>query len=178
MLPPELMGAHVGPSPCHITGRQHAMAFRAGVALWGHMGVEADIRALNGDDRSTLEAAISVHKQHRHLLHSGRYIEHEQSAQQVAWSVISDDQSEALSAVAMLHTPTTAFPKRMRFRGLDASKQYQAKVVWPQDLSEKQAAYRDHLQSQRLGGDWLQQVGLTLPIMHPESMFIFYLIEA
>lgn len=178
MLPPELMGAHVGPSPCHITGRQHAMAFRAGVALWGHMGVEADIRALNGDDRSTLEAAISLHKQHRHLLHNGRYIEHEQSAQQVAWSVISDDRSEALSAVAMLHTPTTAFPKRMRFRGLDASKQYRVQVVWPQDLSEKQAAYRDRLHSQRLGGDWLQQVGLTLPIMHPESLLIFHLIEA
>ena len=66
----------------------------------------------------------------------------------------------------------------MRFRGLDASKQYQVQVVWPQDLSEKQAAYRHHLQSQRLGGDWLQQVGLTLPIMHPESLLIFHLTEA
>ena len=178
MLPPELMGSHVGPSPCHITGRQHAMAFRAGVALWGHMGVEADIRSLSEDDRSTLEAAISLHKQHRHLLHSGRYLEHEQNAQQVAWSIVSEDQGEALSAVALLHTPTTAFPKRMRFRGLDASKRYQVQVIWPQDLSEKQATYRDHLQSQRLGGDWLQQAGLTLPVMHPESLLIFHLIEA
>ena len=178
VLPPELMGSHVGPSPCHITGRQHAMAFRAGVALWGHMGVEADIRSLSEDDRSTLEAAISLHKQHRHLIHSGRYVEHEQNAQQVAWSVVSEDRGEALSAVAMLHTPTTAFPKRMRFRGLDASKQYQVQVVWPQDLSEKQAGYRGQLQSQRFGGDWLQQVGLTLPIMHPESLLIFHLIEA
>ena len=178
MLPPELMGSHVGPSPCHITERQHAMAFRAGVALWGHMGVEADIRTLSEDDRSTLGAAISLHKQHRHLIHSGRYVEHEQNAQQVAWSVVSEGQGEALSAVAMLHTPTTAFPKRIRFRGLDASKKYQVQVVWPQDLSEKQAAYSDRLHSQRLGGDWLQQVGLTLPIMHPESLLIFHLIEA
>lgn len=177
MLPPELMGSHVGPSPCHLTGRQHAMAFRAGVALWGHMGVEADIRKLNEDDRLTLEAAIRFHKQHRHLLHSGRYVAHEQSAQQVAWSVISDDQSEALSAVAMLHTPGTAFPKRMHFRGLDASKQYQLQVVWPQNLSDKQAGYRDQLKSQCFGGDWLQQAGLTLPIMHPESILIFHLIE-
>ena len=178
VLPPELMGSHVGPSPCHITGRQHAMAFRAGVALWGHMGVEVDIRTLSEDDRSTLEAAIGLHKQHRHLLHSGRCVEHEQSEQQVAWSVVSEDQGEALSAVAMLHTPTTAFPKRVRCRGLDASKQYQVQVVWPQDLSEKQATYRDQLQSQRFGGDWLQQAGLTLPIMHPESLLIFHLVEA
>lgn len=178
MLPPELMGSHVGPSPCHITGRQHAMAFRAGIALWGHMGVEADIRNLSKGDRSTLEAAINLHKQHRPLLHSGRYVEHEQNAQQVVWSVVSNDQGEALSAVAMLHTPTTAFPKRMRCCGLDASKQYQVQVVWPQDLSAKQASYRDHLQSQRFNGDWLQQAGLALPIMHPESMFIFHLTEA
>ena len=178
MLPPELMGSHVGPSPCHITGRQHVMAFRAGIALWGHMGVEADIRTLSEDDRSTLEAAISLHKQHRPLLHSGRYVEHEPHAQQVAWSVVSEDQGEALSAVAMLHTPTTAFPKRMRFCGLDASKQYQVQVVWPQDLSEKQAGYRDQIKSQRFSGDWLQQAGLTLPIMYPESILIFHLVEA
>ena len=178
MLPPELMGSHIGPIPCHITGRQQTMAFRAGVSLWGHMGVEADTRTLSEDDRSTLEAAISLHKQHRHLLHSGHYVEHEQNAQQVAWSLVSEDQGEALSAVAMLHTPRTAFPKRMRFRGLDASKQYQVQVVWPQDLSEKQASYRDQLKSQRFGGDWLEKAGLTLPIMHPESLLIFHLIEA
>tara|TARA_Y100001954_G_C15344129_1_gene376096 strand:- start:69 stop:497 length:429 start_codon:yes stop_codon:yes gene_type:complete len=142
------------------------------------MGVEADIRSLSEDDRSTLEAAINLHKQHRHLIHSGRYVEHEQNAQQVAWSVVSEEQGEALSAVAMLRTPTTAFPKRIRFRGLDASKQYQVQVIWPQDLSEKQASYRDQLKSQRFGGDWLEQAGLTLPIMHPESLLIFHLIEA
>ena len=178
MLPPELMGSHVGPSPCHLTGRQHTMSFRAGVALWGHMGVEADIRALNESERSTLEAAISFHKQHRHLLHRGRYFEHEHNVQQVAWSVVSDDQSESLSAVALVQTPTTPFPHRMRFRGLDATKRYKVQVVWPLDLSEKQADYRDHLTSQRFGGDWLQQAGLTLPIMHPESMLIFHLTQA
>ena len=178
MLPPELMGSHVGPSPCHLTGRQHTMSFRAGVALWGHMGVEADIRALNESERSTLEAAISFHKQHRHLLHRGRYIEHEHNVQQVAWSVVSDDQSESLSAVALIQTPTTPFPHRMRFRGLDATKRYKVQVVWPLDLSEKQTDYRDHLTSQRFGGDWLQQAGLTLPIMHPESMLIFHLTQA
>ena len=42
-FPPELMGAHVGPRECHITGRVHSMALRAGVALLGDMGVEATI---------------------------------------------------------------------------------------------------------------------------------------
>lgn len=175
MLPPELMGSHVGPSPCHLTGRQHTMAFRAGVALWGHMGVEADIRSLDEAERSTLEAAITLHKKHRLLLHRGRYIEHEPCEEQVAWSVISEGQTESLSAVALLQTPSRAFPKRMRLRGLDASRQYRVELVWPQDLSDKQTSYRDQLHSATLGGDWLQQVGIALPIMRPENILIFHL---
>jgi alpha-galactosidase len=175
MLPPELMGSHVGPSPCHLTGRQHAMAFRAGVALWGHMGVEADIRALDESERAVLEAAINLHKQHRLLLHRGCYIEHESSAQQVSWSVVSADQTEALSALALMETPNTAFPKRMRFLGIDAAKQYRVNLVWPQELSAAQAQYRDSLQANTFGGDWLQHAGLEPPIMRPESILIYHL---
>jgi alpha-galactosidase len=175
MLPPELMGSHVGPSPCHLTGRQHSMAFRAGIALWGHMGVEADIRALDERERTVLEAAINLHKQHRLLLHRGRYVEHEASAQQVAWSVVSADQTEAISGLALMETPNTAFPKRMRFLGIDAAKQYRVNLVWPQELSGAQAQYRDSLQTNTFGGDWLQQAGLEPPIMRPESILIYHL---
>ena len=175
MLPPELMGSHVGPSPCHLTGRQHSMAFRAGVALWGHMGVEADIRSLSQSERTTLEAAITLHKQHRQLLHKGRYIEHEPQEAQLSWSVLSDDQASSLHAVALLRSSTTAFPQRMRFRGLDVSRQYQIKLVWPACLTGEQAAYRDGLEPNAFGGDWLQHVGIVLPIMQPESLLIFHL---
>ena len=175
MLPPELMGTHVGPSPCHLTGRQHTMPFRAGVALWGHMGVEADIRTLTESERSTLAAAISLHKQHRRLLHQGRYIAHEPMGEQVAWSIVSDDQAELLTAVALLRTPITAFPKRMRFQGLDANRRYQVQLIWPQDLSATQADYRYILKTKIFGGDWLQRVGIALPIMQPESILIFHL---
>ena len=175
MMPPELMGSHVGPSPCHLTGRQHSMAFRAGIALWGHMGVEADIRALDERERTVLEAAINLHKQHRLLLHRGRYVEHEASAQQVAWSVVSADQTEAISGLALMETPNTAFPKRMRFLGIDAAKQYRVNLVWPQELSGAQAQYRDSLQTNTFGGDWLQQAGLEPPIMRPESILIYHL---
>lgn len=151
------------------------MAFRAGIALWGHMGVEADIRALTEGERSTLAAAISLHKQYRHLLHQGRYIAHEPMGEQVAWSIVSDDQAELLTAVALLRTPITAFPKRMRFQGLDTNRRYQVQLIWPQDLSATQDDYRDILKTKIFGGDWLQRVGIALPIMEPESILIFHL---
>ncbi len=37
-LPPELMGTHVGSGADHTTHRSHELAFRAGTALWGHLG--------------------------------------------------------------------------------------------------------------------------------------------
>jgi alpha-galactosidase len=71
-FPPELMGAHVGASPAHATGRQQSMDFRAGVALPGHFGVELDVRKLNDRDREQLRHHISCYKSHRDQLHKGK----------------------------------------------------------------------------------------------------------
>ncbi len=40
LIPPEVMGAHVGPPTAHTTGRTQTLAFRAATALFGHFGIE------------------------------------------------------------------------------------------------------------------------------------------
>ncbi|WP_245647590.1 alpha-galactosidase [Novosphingobium lentum] len=70
-LPPEMMGAHVGASPAHATGRGQSMAFRAAVALPGHFGVELDPRAMPEADRAELADWIAFYKAWRHVLHPG-----------------------------------------------------------------------------------------------------------
>ena len=174
-FPPELMGSHVGPSPCHITGRQHTMAFRAGVALWGHMGVEADLRQLNAEDRAVLKDAIKLHKRHRTLLHSGNYSNTERSSSEMAWSVVDKDQSQALCALAMLETPSHAFPTRYRLTGLDAAQSYRVALIWPSSLTEQQRRHQDQLAQTEFSGAWLMSVGLSVPIMWPESLLIYHL---
>ena len=37
ILPPELMGTHVGSGADHSTGRRLELDFRAGTAIWGRM---------------------------------------------------------------------------------------------------------------------------------------------
>ncbi len=69
-MPPELMGAHVGASPSHATGRRQSMDFRAGVALPGHFGVELDVRKLSNADRAKLAHWIATYKAHRGQLHN------------------------------------------------------------------------------------------------------------
>lgn len=71
-MPPELMGAHVGASPAHATGRKQSMDFRAGVALPGHFGVELDVRKLDEKDRERLAHWIATYKAHRDRLHHGK----------------------------------------------------------------------------------------------------------
>jgi alpha-galactosidase len=66
------MGAHVGASPSHATGRKQSMDFRAGVALPGHFGVELDVRSLDDADRERLVHWIATYKAHRDRLHRGK----------------------------------------------------------------------------------------------------------
>ena len=175
LFPPELMGSHVGPSPCHISGRQHSMAFRAGVAFWGHMGVEADVRQLSDEDRQVLSRAITLHKHHRELIHGGSYQVVDRPAGEQAWMVLAPNHSEALAALATLETPSTPFPNRYRFVGLDADRNYELKLVWPDDLRPLQTNHKDELSGAHWSGDWLMSVGLSLPILQPESLLIYHL---
>ena len=47
LIPPELMGAHIGPPTSHTTGRTHTLAFRAATAMFGHLGVEWNVLELD-----------------------------------------------------------------------------------------------------------------------------------
>ena len=44
LVPPEMLGAHLGGPVAHTTGRTHSTGFRAATALLGHLGIEWDLR--------------------------------------------------------------------------------------------------------------------------------------
>jgi len=47
LLPLELIGSHIGSPTSHTTGRTHTLAFRAGTAIFGHLGIEWDMTAMS-----------------------------------------------------------------------------------------------------------------------------------
>ena len=173
--PPELMGCHIGPETCHLTGRQHTLDFRGGVAFWGHLGIEMDIRTLDERDQSTLMALIQLHKDHRQLLHGGQAQRLERPKEEMAWGVVSGSQQEALFGHAQLASALRPFPVRYRFQGLDARAQYQVRCIWPPIDSDYLAEHAAALQARPLSGDVLMQLGMTLPIRKPESLLIYHL---
>lgn len=70
-FPPEMLGAHVGPSPNHVTGRVLSMEFRALVAMFGHFGLELDPSKLDPRDQAVLARAIGIYKHCRNDLMHG-----------------------------------------------------------------------------------------------------------
>jgi alpha-galactosidase len=173
--PAEVMGAHVGPRTCHITGRVLPMQLRAAVALFGHMGVEMDLREIDESEAATLAAAIALHKRHRDLLHSGRLVRLDMPLSMLGLGVVAEDRSQALFLYALVEGHTTTLPGRYHFDGLDPARDYRLELVWAPDRVSMAAAGPDvgHCR-----GDVLMAHGVELPLMRPQSALIFKLTAA
>ena len=106
LLPPELVGSHVGAPRAHTTGRTHDLAFRAGTALFGSFGIEWDLTAASGTERAELAAWVALYTELRELLHTGTVVRaplHDPAS--AVHGVVAPDGSDALFALVQLATP-------------------------------------------------------------------------
>ena len=174
-FPAHVMGAHVGPRCCHITGRTTSMAFRAGVALFGDFGVEANLLEISEADRAELKAAIALHKKHRELLFGGDLHRLESSPQETAFGVVAADKAEALFSYAVTDTAKHSTPGRLRFRGLDPDMLYAVNVAWPLEPRTYSPSILDVLDKQPVSGAALMSAGMQLPVLDPQSVLIWHL---
>jgi alpha-galactosidase len=134
LLPPELVGAHVGSDVAHTTGRRHTLGFRAATALFGHLGVEWDIASAAPEQRAELARWIALYKQHRAMLHSGVTVrsDHPDPALLVH-GIVARDGSEALYAVVSVATSLFAPPGRVTLPGLRPDAAYRVELTPPGD---------------------------------------------
>jgi alpha-galactosidase len=179
-LPLEVIGAHVGPRHCHVTGRTLSMAMRAGTAMIGHMGLELNLLTEPATELDELKDAIALHKEHRALLHSGDFIRLDTADYLNAVSVVSENQSEAIVSIAFITGHTQIYPERLRFRGLAPDQHYRLRLVWPTSWASKSSpSIVEALDLCGAGsvmpGDALMSAGLQLPLTVPETVLIFHL---
>ena len=139
LLPPELIGTHVGSAHSHTTQRHHSLSFRAATALWGHMGIEWDLTTLTDAELDELTRWVALHKQVRGLLHSGVVVnaDHPDPAIWIS-GVIAQDAREALFEVTAIKRSVTWPPGRARLPGLDPQTLYdvQVEAISMADLGE------------------------------------------
>ncbi|WP_374537133.1 alpha-galactosidase [Micromonospora aurantiaca (nom. illeg.)] len=178
LLPPELIGTHIGPERSHTTHRVHDLSFRAVTALFGHHGIEWDITAIDAGERAELAAWVALHKRLRPLLHTGRVVrvDHPDPAVQ-AHGVVAHDRNHAVYAVSRVATSAAQVPGAVRLPGLDPQRRYRVRppagvpepallelsppgwLAWPGD-------------GIAVSGSVLSTVGVQLPALHPEQALL------
>ncbi len=175
VLPPELVGSHIGPPTAHTTGRTHDLSFRAITALFGHFGMEWDIREAQGDVLRELTSAVLLYKKHRALLHGGVAV-HADLADPayLLHGIVAQDSSEALFAFVCTETSFSESPGRIGFPGLDARRRYRVNVVLPggSETFKQDKAPGWIAGGAEMTGLALERVGLPMPILNPEHAIL------
>jgi alpha-galactosidase len=125
IMPHERLGAHVGPSPNPMTGRQIPMSFRVLTAFFGHFGIEADPGHFSPDEKAVLQRGIEFYKTHRHWMHEGQLVmASEPGDDPDVQLLVSDDQARAFARIMRIDTPKRPLQSRVRLAGLAADARY------------------------------------------------------
>jgi alpha-galactosidase len=172
-LPPEMVGSHIGPGHSPQTGRHSSFDFRAKVALFGHMGIEADPRLLDGDERMTLKQVLSVRNRFREALHEGMIEELEFQDEAIFGSLIRHE-GGSLAIVAQTGFAARLASAPVRLPGFASDRDFVVRLAapWPElgaGYLRDPDAWRTGL---RLPGAALAQSGLALPLVHPGTAWL------
>ncbi len=199
LVPPEFLGSHIASGHSHSTGRMHHLSFRAGTALFGHLGIEWDLTAVGSDVLDDLAAWTALYRDLRGLLLSGDLVRMDSGEENLfVHGVVAPDGRDALFAMAtvgsLLHVPGP----RIRFRGLDPATAYRVRPVvvgeppsglvapaWWGEPEGVEARPRDPMRPGRtvqrgaryagatLTGEALALVGVTPPLVDPDQVVLF-----
>ncbi|RCV54112.1 alpha-galactosidase [Marinitenerispora sediminis] len=181
LLPPELVGSHVGGPVAHTTGRAAPLAFRCATSLFGHAGIEWDITACTEEELRTLTAWTALYRELRPLLHTGTTVRAD-LPDPGAWlhGVVAPDGSAAVYCYARSATSTAAYPGRVRLPGLDPARDYRVRPrleagepryghVRPPAWLRAGAAV--------LSGAALERAGLQMPVLYPDNALLLHATE-
>jgi alpha-galactosidase len=172
-LPPEVMGVHVGDARSHTTGRFSDMPARTLNALFGHLGIEANVLQLSEEDAHHLREAIKVYKAERRWLHAANItpIDHPDPSVSATLAIAADGSRALVSAIAV-GQPHDAILAPLRVPGLSPDRNYLVSLHplwWPKPGVGKTATSLEAAPSLILPGRALQTSGLVLPILREGS---------
>jgi len=174
LLPPELIGAHVGTLTSHTTARVTSLTFRLATALFGHPGIEIDLTRCTTDEIAQLTAWAALYRELRPLLHSGAVVRGDlDDDETLLHGVVSQDRSEAVYCWARLGTSAAAHAGRVPLPGLDESREYRVRIRTELGMPSAHeiaapgwvgAAVVDQL---IVPGSVLVECGLPMPTLNP-----------
>jgi alpha-galactosidase len=178
-LPLCALGHHVGPDPNPITGRRLGMDFRAKVAMFGHMGVEADPAAMDDAERTLLTRHIALYKDWRTVLHEGDLFALDCPTPGVSgWLAVRSDR--ALALVAQTEYTADFEAASVRLPGLPQGTRWRVTLPdpWPAHAARHLADPSRWREGLILSAEALATQGLALPLTWPQTAWLVALERA
>ena len=171
VLPPELLGTHIGPTHGHQTGRTLELSMRAITALFGHAGIEWNITEATVEERANLAMWAKYYKDNRALLHSGKSVRIDYPDEHgYLYGVVAADTKKSIFAYVQLTPTVTVHPAALKFVGLDASASYSIKAVFPAGQPRfmliSPPVWMDGI---TMSGSALETIGVAAPILAPAN---------
>jgi alpha-galactosidase len=178
VIPPELMGEHISGAFSHSTHRVLPLELRAGVAFFGHLGIEWNIAEVEQAELARLGAWVAAHKERRRLLHTGRVVHADVADPAVDLrGVVAEDGSEALFALTQVGTSQSSPSGRFTLPGLAPERRY--RVTLPEPIPSLDGPGQSPLlwteDPPVLTGRVLATVGLQRPVLYPQQLLLLEL---
>jgi len=186
LLPPELVGSHVGPPRSHTTARMLDLPFRLTTALFGHAGIEWDLTSCTPQELERVRAWSALYRRLRPLLHGGSVVRADVTDDgTVLHGVVAQDGSEAVFCFARLATSPAALPGRLPLPGLDPQTRYLVSEctelsAGPGEVTGRRGDRPPWLTGPpvTVPGSILSGSGLTMPILDPGQALVLHLTAA
>lgn len=151
--PMSAVSAHVSVCPNHQNGRVTPFKTRGICAMQGTFGYEMDLSKLSDREKELAAEQIAEFKKHYKLFQFGKYYRITSpycNHDFTAWEYAAQDGTEASLSVVFTDLHGNPAPQRVRWKGLDADRQYK---VWC-----------DGKQLGVLSGAALMNAGILLPV--------------
>ena len=171
VIPPELLGTHIGPTHGHQTGRTLELSMRATTALFGHAGIEWNITEATAEERANLATWAKYYKDNRALLHSGKSVRIDYPDNHgYLYGVVSADTKKSIFAYVQLTPTVTVHPAALKFVGLDATASYSIKAVYPAGKPRFMLITPPQwMDGTTMSGSALETIGVAAPILAPAN---------
>ncbi|GAT74990.1 alpha-galactosidase [Microbacterium sp. HM58-2] len=176
VMPPEILGAHVGATVAGSTRRRHRLNFRAGTALLGDFGIEWDLTEASEAELRELRQWVDLYRRHRRLLREGTVVRGDMPPALALSGRVSPDTTEALYVLASLDSNPEYSTGRLRLEGLDPESVYRV-VVEPPAQGESDYLLRpEWIESGgiQMTGRALALIGVEGPTLWPEEVAVIH----
>lgn len=175
VMPPEVLGAHVGAPVAGSTRRCHRLNFRAGTALLGDFGIEWNLDHASSAELAELRRWVALYRATRGLLHRGTLVHADGAEPEVTVTgVVEPDLSAGLFVVASLGSNPRYSTGRIALPGLARDQRYRVSAVPP---AQAENDYLDRpawieAGGVEISGATLELLGVEGPVLWPEEVAV------